>query len=440
MESYKNVSRFIARILVAALLVLNLNGIISYANETSLTPTLNNLEVSSKEVKIGDKLKVTADITDNGTEIYAAVVIFMKSIDDMPEIALLTYNTVTGKYQGKINIVSPEQVGEWHPAVVDVMYDTDSKSDNQLFVYNKNFITDEEVKDSMGILEEFASEMGVGEFKFVGSNGWENASYKMEKADNTAPEAPIVYSVSNKSEVIKGKSEPNAEIVATVDGEELGYGYADENGDFELELYFWDDEEDYSTELKAGTEISVTATDEWGNESEATIVKVLDKIPPTLSVNKVDDNDKVLSGKTEVGAVVSVKIGNKTYKATVDGKGNFKSAAIPVQKAGTSITVYSKDKAGNTSTKVVKVIDKTPPKAPIIYKTTIKSTSIKGTAEKGSTVYIKVGSKTHKVTTNSKGVYSLKISKQKRGTNIVVYAVDKAGNKGKSASTKVKSF
>lgn len=439
MELYKNMSKFIAKILVAALLILNFNGIISYANESSVTPTLTNLEVSSKEVKIGDKLKVSANIADNGTEIYGVMVLFVKSPDEMPEIALLTYNTITGKYQGKINIMEPYQAGEWHPAIVDIVYDTASTSDNQLFMYDKNLISDEEIKMFTDIYEDFGAELGAGEIKTVATDGWPNASYNFPKTDNIPPAAPTVYSVSDKSDTVKGKSEPNAQISIMLDGEEIGYDFADENGNFEVALYTYDEEyEEEPLVLKAGTQIKVIATDEWENESEATIVKVLDKTPPTLSINAIDDNDKVLSGKTEVGAVVSVKIGKTTYKATVDSKGNFKSVAIPVQKSATNITVYSKDKAGNTTTKTVKVIDKTAPKTPVIYKTTTKSTWIKGKAEANSTVYIKVGSKTHKVTATPEGRYGLKISKQKKRTGITVYSVDKSGNKSNKASIKVK--
>ena len=424
----KTISKFIAKVLVAALLVLNLNGLVSYANANDVTPTVTKLEVDKKEVKKGDKLTVSAQIDENGTEVYGVMVMFMKSYDDMPEITFLTYNKTTGKYQGKIDIVSGYQSGLWNAAIVDVVYDTAETSENELFMYNKNLLTDEDVKDIMEVAGDIASEEDLSKIKVVPTEGWENASYNFKKTDFTAPNAPTVNTVANNSYVLKGKAEPYAEISATVDGEEIGWDFANSKGEFALDI----------DPQKAGTIISVTAIDDWGNESKATTVKVIDKIPPKLSVNQVDDNDKSVSGKTEVGAVVSVKIGSKTYKATVDSKGNFKSSAIPVQKAGTSITVYSKDKAGNKSTKVVKVVDKTPPKAPSINTVTTKSTSIKGKAEANSTVYVKVGSKSYKAKANSKGEYSVKISKQKKGTSVVAYAVDKAGNKGPSKSIKVK--
>lgn len=84
--------------------------------------------------------------------------------------------------------------------------------------------------------------------------------------------------------------------------------------------------------------------------------------------------------------------------------------------------------------------DTTPPATPTVSKVTTKSTKVTGKAEKGSTVYVyrgktKLGSANASSTT---GAYSVKIAKQKKNTTLSVYAKDKAGNKSKTKTIKVK--
>ncbi|AJH78357.1 peptidase domain protein [Heyndrickxia coagulans DSM 1 = ATCC 7050] len=61
-----------------------------------------------------------------------------------------------------------------------------------------------------------------------------------------------------------------------------------------------------------------------------------------------------------------------------------------------------------------------------------RSTYVSGKTSKSSTVYVKIGSKTYKSTSNSKGEYKVKIPKHKAGTKIYNYAKNSYG----SSSTK----
>jgi cell wall-associated protease len=109
-----------------------------------------------------------------------------------------------------------------------------------------------------------------------------------------------------------------------------------------------------------------------------------------------------------------------------------------LQKANTVVVITAADKYSHKTTKTIKVLDKTPPKLPTLNKVTTKTTSLKGKAEAYGKVYLLVGKKKVTVTANSKGAFSKKISKLKKGTKIRIYVLDRAGNKSKELVVKVK--
>jgi hypothetical protein len=166
----------------------------------------------------------------------------------------------------------------------------------------------------------------------------------------------------------------------------------------------------------------------------------VDNVAPSKPVvNKVDNNDNVVSGKAEANSTVTVKAGSKvlgTAKAT--SKGVF-SAKIVVQKAGTKLTITAKDSAGNVSSSAaVTVADVIAPSKPFVYKVDNNENVVTGKAVANSTVTVKAGNKvlgTAKAT--SKGVFSAKIVVQKAGTKLTITAKDSAGNVSSSAAVTV---
>ncbi|MCK1999866.1 Ig-like domain-containing protein [[Brevibacterium] frigoritolerans] len=157
----------------------------------------------------------------------------------------------------------------------------------------------------------------------------------------------------------------------------------------------------------------------------------VDNVKPSKpTVYKVDNNDKVLTGKAEAGSTVTVKNGSKVLgSAKATSKGTF-SIKIPVQKAGTKLTVTVKDSAGNVSSSVsVTVADVVAPSKPTVNKVDDNDKVVKGKAEANSTVTVKVGSKSiGSAKASSKGIYSVNIKAQKKGTTLSITAKDKAGN------------
>ncbi len=247
--------------------------------------------------------------------------------------------------------------------------------------------------------------------------------------DKTAPSFTVNV-VSNKSKEVTGKTEAGAAITVTI-GSKKYTGKADTKGYFKIGIPV----------QKAGTKIVVTAKDQAGNTSPLKTMTVLDKIAPsTPTVYTVSNKTKVLTGKTEAKAVVTVTIAKKKYTTRADSKGYFK-VTIPVQKAGARLAVTAKDGAGNVSAvKSVTVVDKIAPSAPKVL-TTVKRTTkvVTGTAEANSTITIKVGRKViGTAKANSKHKFSVKIKPQKKKTVLSITATDKAKNVSKATIIKVK--
>lgn len=231
--------------------------------------------------------------------------------------------------------------------------------------------------------------------------------------------------VSDKTTVLSGKTSPNLQVTLKVSGKEYKKS-ADSKGNFYFSI----------PKQKVGSKIEAFVSNSYGTKKVT--VTVVDKTAPGLpKVNSIADNHTIIKGKTEPYASVYAKVGTKQIgygKANIRGEFTIK---IPKQKAGVSISVFAKDKAGNIGpAKVLKVLDKTAPSSPKITKVFPKIT---GKAEKGSTVYIYNGKKLlGKQTVTSKGTFSIKIASQKKGSIMRVYTRDKAGNNSKAVTIRVK--
>ncbi|MFT8323012.1 MAG: Ig-like domain-containing protein [Bacillus sp. (in: firmicutes)] len=166
----------------------------------------------------------------------------------------------------------------------------------------------------------------------------------------------------------------------------------------------------------------------------------IDNIAPDKpTVNKVDNNDKVVTGKSEANSTITIKNGKKSIGTSkVSAKGTF-SSKIAVQKAGTKLTITVTDDAGNISPNAsVTVADVVAPNKPTIKKVDNNDKAVTGKAEANATVTVTTGKKSlGTAKANSKGSYSVKIKTQKTGTIISVTAKDKAGNRSKAATAKV---
>ncbi|MFE4813363.1 Ig-like domain-containing protein [Peribacillus simplex] len=167
--------------------------------------------------------------------------------------------------------------------------------------------------------------------------------------DDVKPSKPTVYKVDNNDKVVTGKAEASSTVTVKNGSKVLGSAKATSKGSFSIKIAV----------QKAGTKLTITVKDSAGNVSSSASVTVVDVVAPSKpTVKKVDDNDKVVTGKAEANSTVTVKVGSKSLgSAKATSKGNY-SVKIKAQKKGTTLSITAKDKAGNTSskatTKVVK--------------------------------------------------------------------------------------
>jgi hypothetical protein len=265
----------------------------------------------------------------------------------------------------------------------------------------------------------------------VPKNKGAHITYTVLSDNSISPLGLVVYPTSDKDTKVSGTTETSATVYVKI-GAKTFKGITDHTGKFSVTI----------PRQKAGTKLTVYSTDASGDKSDVVTVTVSDKTPPAKpTVYTIGDNQLTISGKAEPGATVYVKTGSKTLgKVTASSKGTFSLKLKSKLKAGTVLTVYAVDKAGNKSASTtIKVVDKTPPKTPSVNTITSKTTYVTGKGEYGSTVYVYYGSHyLGKATVQRNGTFKVKIAHQKKGRTLKIYAKDKAGNRSAYKYVKVK--
>jgi cell wall-associated protease len=166
--------------------------------------------------------------------------------------------------------------------------------------------------------------------------------------DTTAPAVPSVKEIGDNDKTLKGNAEPLATIKVEKMNSSIGSAKAGSDGSFSIPIPV----------QKAGTKLLVTATDAAGNISKPTVVIVKDKTPPAVpEVNKIKSKTKTVTGKAEAYALVVIKGKNTIGFGYAKSNGTF-SIAISKQKAGTTLYVTAKDKAGYISTPCKVIVGK----------------------------------------------------------------------------------
>jgi hypothetical protein len=360
-----------------SLLILN-------ENPDNEAPKFASLTLSPEQALEGDEVTFKVNFTDNQSGVKSASVILFNpdtadsyNADDERAYRFidLTYNETEGSWIGTYTVKATDPEGAWK-----IFY---------------------EVEDLAG--------------------NWDYAAMAQRLvvySDITPPANPTVVEVSDQSTEVIGTTEAGATVTVSI-GSETYSGTADEAGNFAIAIPV----------QAAGTVITVSAKDSFGNVSEGTTVTVVDKTAPAVpSVSEVSDQSTEVSGTTEAGATVTVSIGAETYTGTADESGNFK-ITIPAQAAGTVISVTAKDASDNVSEAItVTVVDKTGPANPTVAEVGDRSTEVTGTTEAGASVTVFVGTETYTGTADESGNFTISIPVQAIGTVITVSARDAAGN------------
>lgn len=243
--------------------------------------------------------------------------------------------------------------------------------------------------------------------------------------DKKAPSAPTVQVVTDQSTSVRGKSEAYASVAFYINGKYLKKGKADRAGSYKISI----------GKQKIGTVVKVRATDRASNASKFRTLKIVHA--PTIDV--VSNKSSYISGSTLPYSTVKVYVSGKYYKkGKANAKGRYK-ISIKRQTAWKSVSVTSTGKDKKVSPVIkTKVVDRIAPGAPSVYKASAASSSVSGKGEARAIVNVFYGKKQiGKGTVSSKGNFKVRIVKQKKGTSLSVYLVDKAGNKGKVKKVKL---
>lgn len=261
-------------------------------------------------------------------------------------------------------------------------------------------------------------------------------SYEFVIRDTVAPKQPSITKADATASVVEGTTEPNATITITADqlssssstlssrSISSGTGIttfttkADMNGKFSLSV----------KGMSGVGYFDATAIDLVGNRSKSTKSKVVDtKAPDAPHVNLFSNNSTSINGLTEPNVKVHVRkngilIGNATASKT----GSF-SVKVPKQNTGTILTVTATDYSYNIS-KVTSVKTLKAPILPTVNNVTYKSKTVTGKAQPYTTITVNNGSKVlGNSKANSKGIFSVKITPQKKGIKLTVYSKNSQG-------------
>ncbi len=231
---------------------------------------------------------------------------------------------------------------------------------------------------------------------------------------------------SNGTE-LSGTAEPGGKIILIYNnGDLIGQTVADANGNWNFIP---------TTPLADGANVEVVVRDAAGNTSDPTPVQI-DRTPPAAP--QVDpSNGSALNGSAEAGSTVVITGPGGIVIAEVVADGNGEWSFIPDAPLGngTPLTITARDPAGNVSPPGSVVIDSQAPAAPTLNPT--NGQLLNGTAEPGSTVFIRIGTipaTVIEVLADSNGNWSHTPSGPfANGTTLEISARDASGNE--SAST-----
>lgn len=232
-----------------------------------------------------------------------------------------------------------------------------------LMLANNPSLTNDEVAQR---LYDTSDDLGAsGKDVFFG-HGRVNVEKALELETELAP--PHVLDVYDYSQQVSGtiESDVQTNIEVASDGDVIGSGYAD-NGSFEIPI----------PRQPAGTELTVYAVDHTGNKSESTFLIVKDKTAPSNpTVNPLGIHSTSITGNTEAYARVYAKVGTTEIgQAIADQSGDF-AININKLKAGTEVSVFAIDEAGNKSDSTKVKIQTPKPELKTLIGSTRYSTAI----------------------------------------------------------------
>lgn len=217
----------------------------------------------------------------------------------------------------------------------------------------------------------------------------------LKAPDLTEPDAPTIDHFDGST--ISGFAEPGSTVKVKVAHKVIGMAIADENGEYHIQL---------DPTLSNGEIIEVTATDQYGNQSEAAHGVADDTTAPDAPLAKIENG--LIIGTAEAGAVVEVRYqGQLIGTAVADAEGNFKLPLDAALKNGELIQLTATDAKQNMSTVAdIQVPDTTAPDMPVIE--SFDGEVLTGTAEAHALIEVILAGKViGTAVANAEGKYTI---------------------------------
>ncbi|MFJ1518834.1 Ig-like repeat protein Blp2 [Acinetobacter sp. ABJ_C1_1] len=308
----------------------------------------------------GDKLNVIAqDAAGNSSK--ATVVTGTKDTipPDTPQAQLSDDGSLlTGKAEANAKIT---------------VYDATGKVLGSVFA-NKDGIY------SLKLTPPLTSEAG-GKVVAEDAAGNKSEEVKIIAGKDTVPPASPFVEVNKEGAVIHGKTEANAKVqIKDADGNVIGSGMADAQGDFQITL---------SPALKESQKGTVVVEDAAGNTSKPVEIKPgFDSIAPDKPTAQINADGTSVTGTAEANAKIEIKdaTGKVIGTGTADANGKFTITISPALTDNNHGAVSAIDSAGNRSESldIVGTKDTIPPTKPILNSVEDDVGDIKGAIAAGS--------------------------------------------------------
>ncbi|WP_176344457.1 Ig-like domain-containing protein [Priestia aryabhattai] len=247
------------------------------------------------------------------------------------------------------------------------------------------------------------------------------------------PNAPEVNDITSEDTKVTGKAAPRSIVYVKKGSTLLGRSTVSSQGTYSVSIQ----------PQAAKTKVGVVVKDSVGY-SAYTYKTVVQKVikPEAPTINKIYDQDTSVSGTAEANSIVYVKKGSTVLGRGVATKQGTYSIGIASQPAPTKLGVTVKNSAGYsgyTYMTVSKTVQKPP--APVIHTVTNQDTSVSGTAEANSIVYVKKGSTVlGRGVATKQGTYSVGIASQPAKTKLGVTVKNSAGYSAYTYSTVVAKY
>ena len=238
-----------------------------------------------------------------------------------------------------------------------------------------------------------------------GKNRSNELTVTVQEADKEEESAePTVEDVKAGDKVVSGKGQAGATITVKDPDGNTYTTTVDQDGNWSVDL----------PEVKQGEELTITQQKE-GKEPASTTVTVqeADKEEESAkpTVDDIKAGDKVVSGKGQAGATITVKDpdGN-TYTTTVDQDGNW-SVDLPEVKQGEELTITQTEdgKAPTSISTTVQESDKEEESAePTVEDVKAGDKTVSGKGEVGATITVTdQNGKTHTTTVDKDGDWKI---------------------------------